>query len=82
VRPQAVTVPLANHQVFVDATGDATGGGPDLTTVDVANDDAGTIVFRITLSNRTALLEGDSVGVYLDVDKDERTGCIEGLGAD
>ena len=82
MRPQAVTVPLANHQVFVDATGDATGGGPDLTTVDVANDDAGTIVFRITLSNRTALLEGDSVGVYLDVDKDERTGCIEGLGAD
>jgi hypothetical protein len=74
--------PAANHQTFTDAVGDNSGGGPDIGTVDVSNDDAGTIVFRVAIPNRTELLEEDSIGVYMDVDEDTKTGCIEGLGAD
>ncbi|MBA2643577.1 MAG: hypothetical protein H0U82_11730, partial [Actinobacteria bacterium] len=43
----------ANSQTFVDFAGDNRGGSPDITTVQVSNDDAGILEFRITVPNRT-----------------------------
>lgn len=51
---------------FADATGDATGGAPDLTQVVVSNDVAGLITFRITTV--APLVSGSVIAVDLDTD--------------
>jgi hypothetical protein len=66
---------VVNHQTFNDPIGDATGNAPDIGTVDVSNDDSGTIVFRVALANRAELLENDTVEVFVDVDRNKATGC-------
>ena len=42
---------------IVDPLGDAA-GAPDISSVTVAHDDAGTLSFRIAVSNRTRLVPG------------------------
>jgi hypothetical protein len=74
-----VAAPSANHHTFTDPLGDNVGNSSDIGTVDVANDDAGTLVFRVTLPNRDVLLEHDSIGVYLDVDAKPTTDKCLGL---
>jgi hypothetical protein len=80
--PRTDAAPGANSQTFVDPTGDQQGTAPDLATVQIDNDDAGSITFRITLANRPTLGDGDFVVLYLVSDLDTRTGCGEGVGAE
>ena len=67
----------ANTQTFTDPSGDS-GSGPDVTTIVVSNDDAGTLTFVITFPNRTALMSGDIGAVNLDTDQNAGTGDFRG----
>jgi hypothetical protein len=73
--------PLAgasSRAAFADPAGDALATAPDLTSVQVSNDDAGTIVFRISIPNRTTLDDPDLVALLVDADGNVRTGCARG----
>jgi hypothetical protein len=73
--------PLAgasNSTTYADATADAPAAAPDLTAVEVSNDDAGNVFFRITIPNRAALEDSDFVAVLLDTDRKQHTGCAGG----
>ena len=60
----------SNSASFSDPAGDA-GAAPDVTTVNVANDDAGAITFRIGIANRAVFGPDDAVGVLIDTDGKE-----------
>jgi hypothetical protein len=60
----------ANSASFNDPAGDA-GAAPDVTTVNVANNDAGAITFRIGIANRAVFGPDDYVGVVIDADGKE-----------
>jgi hypothetical protein len=68
----------SNSWRYDDAASDAPAEAPDLTTVDVSNDDAGTVAFRISIPNRTTLEPYDLVSVFLDADSRVGTGCARG----
>jgi hypothetical protein len=68
----------ANSSEYVDASGDAPAAAPDLTAVQVSNDDAGTLVFRISIPNRASLEDSDLVSVFVDADAKVGTGCARG----
>jgi hypothetical protein len=68
----------SNSSLYSDADGDAAVAAPDLTDVQVSNDDAGTVVFRISIANRAALEDSDLVAVLVDADGNTRTGCARG----
>ena len=73
--------PLAgasNDITYLDATGDGALEAPDVGAVRVTNDDAGRIVFRISITNRTSLAPTDMVAVFLDADRKTGTGCARG----
>lgn len=74
------TAASANSQTFVDFTGDNRGGSPDITTVQVSNDDDGLLEFRIAIPNRTDLTDADFVSLNLDTDQSDTTGCNVGAG--
>jgi hypothetical protein len=79
VATAAVTGAAANSQTFLDPAGDNKGGSPDVTTVQVSNDDAGVVEFRLTIPNRTDLGDLDFINVHLDTDQSAATGCdVEG----
>jgi hypothetical protein len=63
----------SNSQTFTDPAGDS-GNAPDITTVTVSNDDAGTITFAVTLANRASLSSEDMVLILLDADQNASTG--------
>jgi hypothetical protein len=66
----------ANSTAFADRQGDVR-FAPDITRLEVANDDAGTITFRVSvLGNRTIGLPGDELGVVLDLDQNPDTGSV------
>jgi hypothetical protein len=68
----------ANSSRYDDGVADAPVEAPDLTEVGVTNDDGGTIVFRISIPNRTALQPYDLVSVFVDADGRLGTGCARG----
>jgi hypothetical protein len=70
--------PLARSHVYDDARADAP-SAPDITSVVVANDDAGRLVVNVSFANRTALLPSDLLVVGLDVDRDKPTGGPIGM---
>lgn len=75
-------VPLAsasNGTAYVDATGDGAAGAPDVGDVHVSNDDAGGVVFRISIPNRASLAPTDMVAVFVDADGKAGTGCARGV---
>jgi hypothetical protein len=78
--------PLAgasNSGDYVDGTADAPPASPDVAAVEVSNDNAGIISFRIALPNRTTLSATDLVAVFVDADGKTGTGCARGvLGAE
>ncbi len=76
--------PTANVVTFLDPAGDNKGGSPDITTVRVSNDDAGSVEFQLAIPNRTDLRDGDVVVIYLDIDRNGGTGCAlaQGVGVD
>ncbi len=74
--------PLAgasNSATYLDATGDGAAEAPDLGDVHVSNDDAGQVVFRISITNRTSLAPTDMVAVFVDADGKAGTGCARGV---
>ena len=73
--------PLAgasNSSPYADGAADAPPAAPDLTAVQVSNDDAGGIVFRISIPNRVALGGTDLVSLLVDADGKTGTGCARG----
>jgi hypothetical protein len=72
----------ANLQTLTDPTGDNQPGAPDITTVQVSNDDTGRFELRVTLANRPDLLDNDLVTLFLDRDANTTTGCGPGVGVD
>lgn len=74
--------PLSRHSnatTFTDPSGDAAGGAaPDMTTVAVANDDEGTLTFRVVVPNRSSWAPEDFVGIFMDTDGNPGTGCPSG----
>ena len=78
--------PLAgasNNSLFADAAADAPAAAPDLTDVQVSNDDAGNVAFRISIPNRSGLGDTDLVALLIDADAKLGTGCGRGvLGAE
>ena len=58
---------------FTDSSGDS-GDGPDVTTVQVADDSSGTITFVATIGNRPSLNDTDAVQAFFDTDKNSGTG--------
>lgn len=66
---------------IVDPLGDAA-GAPDISSVTVAHDDAGTLSFRIAVSNRTGLVAGETAVVFINVDERHDTGSFELFGTD
>ncbi len=71
----------SNSQTFTDSTGEDA-NAPDITTVQVSNDDAGNITFKLNISNRPALTEDMAIFVYLNTDQQSTTGDPNLLGTD
>jgi hypothetical protein len=73
----------ANSVTYQDSVGE--GGGdpavPDITTIVVANDDAGLITFTVNISNRTQYGRDSLALLFLDTDNNPSTG-EPGLGTD
>jgi hypothetical protein len=69
----------SNSVEYADATADASPAAPDVAGVEITNDDAGTITFRIAIPNRFALSATDLVAVFLDADGRTGTGCARGV---
>lgn len=65
----------ANTGSFSDAAGDS-GASPDVTGVAMANDDAGNVTIKVTVSNRSSLADTDGVGVGIDADQNPDTGMV------
>jgi hypothetical protein len=59
---------------FTDPTGDATGGGADMTQATVSNDSAGNITFAFTIPNRTTFSATDTLAIVIDTDRNASTG--------
>jgi endonuclease/exonuclease/phosphatase family metal-dependent hydrolase len=71
-------VPVA----YQDAVGDAGGGGSDLLSIQIADDDRFLFV-RLVTGGEFDLSEVNSLVLYLDTDNDDQTGfAINGLGAE
>jgi hypothetical protein len=67
----------SNSSAFSDPAGDSS-DAPDITSVQVSNDNAGQITFKISIPNRAALSDPDLVSVLVDSDGTSSTGCARG----
>ena len=63
----------SNTQTYQDSTGEDA-AAPDITTVTVSNDDAGTISFQINIANRPALTPDMLIDILVDSDNNPATG--------
>jgi hypothetical protein len=71
----------SNSKVFTDSTGEDP-SAPDITTIDLSNDNAGLITFKINISNRPTFTDDMLLDVFLDTDRKASTGDPQNLGAD
>jgi hypothetical protein len=71
----------ANSKDFTDSVGEDP-NAPDITSVNVSNDDAGNITFTINISNRPALTPDMFLLLFVDADKNPSTGEADLNGAD
>jgi hypothetical protein len=71
----------SNSQSFTDSTGEDA-QAPDITSVQVSNDDTGAVTFKVNISNRPALTSDMAILVYVDADQKATTGDANLLGAD
>src|SRR5258708_34098814 len=69
-----------NSQNFADSIGEDA-NAPDITSIDVSNDDAGNITFKINISNLPALTPDMTILTFLDTDQNAATGDPQSLGA-
>jgi hypothetical protein len=82
--PSGTTTPAAaaaNSQTYQDSTGENP-SAPDITTLTVSNDDAGTITFRVNVPNRPQLGQDMYVLLFVDSDNNAQTGALDTGGAD
>lgn len=71
------TAAAANSATFTDPAGDS-GSAPDITTVTVANDDAGVLTLTLAVPNRTAFADTDGIRGLVDTDSNPGTGAPGG----
>ncbi len=81
--PSAAAAPAERHassdQGYADPAGDAESPlAPDLTAVTAFDNANGAVGFRIGYANRACIGAGDSVAVFLDVDRSPATGSPSG----
>jgi len=74
-------VAAANSTTYTDSTGEDP-AAPDITTIVVANDDAGMLSFRINISNRPELTQDLSMLLFVDTDNNRTTGSPDLAGVD
>jgi hypothetical protein len=79
--PSSTSGLAANEVTFQDSTGEDP-AAPDITSIVVANDDAGMITFRINVPNRPTYARDIALVMFLDSDANQATGDAETLGAD
>jgi hypothetical protein len=72
-RPLAGAGSASNSQQFVDSSGDS-GSGPDISTVNVSNDDSGKLTIQVRFANRQVLGAQDGVLIGLNTDLNLTTG--------
>jgi hypothetical protein len=72
---------FANSQTFPDSTGEDA-AAPDITSVQVSNDNAGLITFKINLSNRPTFTQDMFFLIFMNTDGNTSTGDPNSLGAD
>jgi hypothetical protein len=70
-----------NSQSYQDSTGEDP-AAPDITSIDVSNDDTGLITFQVNIANRPALTPDMLLLIFLDTDKNVATGDPQSFGAD
>lgn len=84
-QPQSAASPAAaasNSATFTDSTGEDP-QGPDITTIVVSNDDAGTITFRVNVPNRPQFdVNTMLMLMFVDTDSNQATGDPQSFGAD
>jgi uncharacterized membrane protein len=84
-QPQSAASPAAaasNTATFTDSTGEDP-QGPDITTIVVSNDDAGTITFRVNVPNRPQFdVNTMLMLMFVDTDSNQATGDPQSFGAD
>ena len=71
----------SNSQNFPDSTGEDA-QAPDITSVQVSNDDAGMITIKVNISNRPALTSDMALVLYINSDQKSTTGDPNLLGTD
>jgi hypothetical protein len=74
----AAPAAAANSAPFTDSCADADFTVPDICTVDVSNDDRGTLEFVVNVSNQAGigpLVPNSHITIALDTDRDSHTGC-------
>lgn len=79
-----LAVPAAlgsNSQSFPDSIGEDA-AAPDITSIDVSNDDAANLTFKINISNRPTLTQDMSVLLFMNTDQNASTGDPQSNGAD
>jgi hypothetical protein len=61
--------------VFTDPAGDAQGAAPDITRVQVSNDNAGVVTFEVDLQAANTIdVDGNALEIFIDADKNRYTG--------
>jgi hypothetical protein len=71
----------SNSQHYPDSTGEDP-QAPDITSIDVSNDDSGLITFKVNISNRPTLTSDMTILIFLNTDQNTSTGDPNALGAD
>jgi len=70
-----------NSQSYQDSTGEDP-AAPDITSIDVSNDDTGLITFQVNIANRPTFTSDMLLDIFLDTDKNAATGSTDFFGAD
>lgn len=76
-----VSASASNSQTFQDSTGE-NAAAPDITTINVSNDDAGNLTLQVNVPNRPTLTPDMLMLVFLDTDNNASTGDPQAGGAD
>jgi len=79
--PTSASAVTANEVTFQDSTGEDP-AAPDITSIVVSNDDAGTLTFRINIPNRPAYARDIAFVMFLDSDANQATGDLQNFGTD
>ena len=82
--PSAASAPArvaANSVTFQDSTGEDP-AAPDITTIEVSNNDAAILTFRVNIPNRPQYSRDILGAVFIDSDANQATGDTDNFGTD